>query len=86
MSRHRVVVLCHEDLVPPDSIEGLSESEVDRIGRALLAKGLPDGSWVREKRIVHAVFVPELQSPPRRAAGRRPYRVITGTDVLECLR
>ena len=29
MSRHRVVVLCHEDLIPPDSIEGLSASEVD---------------------------------------------------------
>ena len=29
MSRHRVVVLCHEDLVPPDSIDGLSASEVD---------------------------------------------------------
>ena len=29
MSRHRVVVLCHEDLIPPDSIDGLSASEVD---------------------------------------------------------
>jgi len=29
MTRNRVVVLCHEDLVPPDSIEGLSASEVD---------------------------------------------------------
>ncbi|HXK21876.1 MAG TPA: ATP-grasp domain-containing protein [Myxococcota bacterium] len=29
MTRHRVVVLCHEDLVPPDSIEGLSAPEVD---------------------------------------------------------
>jgi D-alanine-D-alanine ligase len=29
MSRHRVVVLCHEDLIPPDSIEGLSASEID---------------------------------------------------------
>ena len=29
MTRHRVVVLCHEDLIPPDSVEGLSESEVD---------------------------------------------------------
>ena len=64
----------------------VSESELDRIGRALLAKGLPDGTWAREKRIVHAVFVPELQGPPRRAAGRRSYRVVTATDVLECLR
>jgi D-alanine-D-alanine ligase len=29
MSRLRVVVLCHADLVPPDSIEGLEASEVD---------------------------------------------------------
>ena len=29
MSRHRVVVLCHEDLIPPDSIDGLSAAEVD---------------------------------------------------------
>ena len=29
MSRHRVVVLCHEDLIPPDSVDGLSASEVD---------------------------------------------------------
>jgi D-alanine-D-alanine ligase len=29
MSRNRVVVLCHEDLVPPDSIDGLAASEVD---------------------------------------------------------
>jgi D-alanine-D-alanine ligase len=29
MSRQRVVVLCHADLVPPDSIEGLPASEVD---------------------------------------------------------
>jgi D-alanine-D-alanine ligase len=29
MSRQRIVVLCHEDLIPPDSIEGLSASEVD---------------------------------------------------------
>jgi hypothetical protein len=64
----------------------VSESEVDQIGRVLLAKGLPDGSWAREKRIVHAVFVPELHGPPRRASGRCPYRVITATDVLECLR
>ena len=64
----------------------VSESEVDRIGRALLAKGLPDGSWAREKRIVHAVFVPEMQGPRSRAARRRSYLVITATDVLECLR
>lgn len=50
----------------------VSESELDRIGRALLAKGLPDGTWAREKRVVHAVFVPELQGPPRRATKRRP--------------
>jgi AAA+ ATPase superfamily predicted ATPase len=64
----------------------VSEPEVDRIGRALLAKGLPDGTWARGKRIVHAVFVPELQGPPRRATGRRPYRVVTAADVLACLR
>ena len=29
MTRQRVVILCHEDLVPPDTIEGLSASEVD---------------------------------------------------------
>lgn len=29
MSRLRVVVLCHEDLIPPDSIEGLPAEEVD---------------------------------------------------------
>ena len=29
---------------------------------------------------------PELQVPPGRAARRRSYRVITGRDVLECLR
>jgi D-alanine-D-alanine ligase len=29
MTRLRVVVLCHEDLRPPDSLEGYSESEVD---------------------------------------------------------
>lgn len=29
MSRLRVVVLCHEDLVPPDSVAGRSESEID---------------------------------------------------------
>ena len=29
MSRLRVVILCHEDLIPPDSLEGLAESEID---------------------------------------------------------
>ena len=29
MSRHRVVVLCHEDLIPPDSIEGMAAEEID---------------------------------------------------------
>ena len=29
MKRLRVAVLCHSDLIPPDSLEGLSESEVD---------------------------------------------------------
>jgi D-alanine-D-alanine ligase len=29
MSRQRVVVLCHEDLIPPDSIEGMPAEQVD---------------------------------------------------------
>ena len=28
-SRLRVAVLCHEDLVPPDSLEGLGDAEID---------------------------------------------------------
>ena len=29
MNRLRVAVLCHSDLIPPDSLEGLSDAEVD---------------------------------------------------------
>ena len=29
MTRQRVVVLCHEDLIPPDSIEGMAAAEID---------------------------------------------------------
>lgn len=64
----------------------VSASEVDRIGRALLARGLPDEPWARDRRLVHAVFVPELEVPLGRAAARRPYRVVTAADVLGCLR
>jgi D-alanine-D-alanine ligase len=29
MNRLRVAILCHEDLIPPDSTEGMSDSEID---------------------------------------------------------
>ena len=30
MARKRILILVHEDLVPPDSIEGMSDDEVNR--------------------------------------------------------
>ncbi len=63
----------------------VSDEELDRIGRALLAKGVPQEGWASTRRPVHAIFVPELCRSHRRT-GARPFRVISAREVLASMR
>ncbi len=63
----------------------VNEGELDRIGRILLAKGLPQEQWASAAQIIHAVLVPEVLRPPRPGSSRRPFLMITARDVIGSL-